>query len=204
MTSAANPNGTKQNKALFTIFTLLSSNLLNETHTEQLILQQPIKKSLFQNLFGSTVYLQFRLQLNTFTIPIRKRFRGRNKPKIELPSGFLITLTQSKATQTDEISILGQGRRPLMNKQQFNPFTKIEYDNPLVYLKLFYKVIGERFIVQATRSNSQSKTPIPNTLEHYSRDWHSLTRELSKTPTGCILYDGRECIRFLSQTNSES
>ena len=66
-------------------------------------------------------------------------------------------------------------------------------------MKQLYSVFGENFIAEATRSDPQSKNLFQiieeknwDTLNHFSRYcryWHSLKRDLSTTPTGCILYD---------------
>ena len=47
------------------------------------------------------------------------------------------------ASQKDETTIIGQGRLKLTEKQHFNPFPDIDYDNSQGYLKHLYKVWRE-------------------------------------------------------------
>ena len=65
--------------------------------------------------------------------------------------------TNTIATQTEEISKLGQGRQPLSDKEHFNPLPKIDYDKSPDYLKQLYRVFGENFVAEATRSDPQSR-----------------------------------------------
>ena len=106
--------------------------------------------------------------------------------------------TNTIATQTDETSNIGQGRQPLEEKEEFNPIPELDYQNTPNYLKQLHRVFGENFIAEATRNNPHSKN-LPqiiedknwDSLKHFSRYWHSLKRDLSTTPAGCILYDGK-------------
>ena len=82
--------------------------------------------------------------------------------------------------------------------EHFNPLPEIDHENSPDYLKQLYRVFGENFIAEATRSDPQSKNSFQiieeknwDTLKHFSRYWHSLKRDLSTTPTRCILYDGK-------------
>ena len=106
--------------------------------------------------------------------------------------------TNTIATQTEETSNIGQGRKPLTDMEHFNPPPEIVHENSPDYLKQLYRVFGENFIAEATRSDPQSKNLFQiieeknwDTLKHFSRYWHSLKRDLSTTPTGCTLYDGK-------------
>ena len=106
--------------------------------------------------------------------------------------------TNTIATQSEETSNIGQGQLPLTEKHFLNPFPDIDSDNSPDYLNQQYKVLGENFIAEATRSDPQSKNLLQiieqkdcDTLKHYSRYWHSLKRDLSTTPTGCRHYDGK-------------
>ena len=72
-----------------------------------------ITNSLFNPLFSRKIHITTRNnpEVNTYTIPIRKRHRGPNKTKTERD----MTTPQEKntiATQTDETSNLGLGRQP--------------------------------------------------------------------------------------------
>ena len=117
---------------------------------------------------------------------------------MELPTGTAKNPTISIATQTDKCNNLGQGRIPLMTKQQYKPFTDVDYDSSPDYLKNLYKVFGEKIIAKATKTNTQSKNLFHiiekkdwDNLRHFSRYWHSLKRDLITTESSCILYDGK-------------
>ena len=104
--------------------------------------------------------------------------------------------TNTIATQTDEISNLGQGRQPLEEKEELNPIPELDYENTPNYLKQLHRLFGENFIAEATRNDQHSKNLLQiiedknwDSLKHFSRYWHSLKRDLSTTPAGCILYD---------------
>ena len=106
--------------------------------------------------------------------------------------------TNTIATQTEETSNLGQGRQPLAEKEHYNPLPEIDHKNSPDYLKQLYRVFGENFIAEATRNDPQSRNLFQtieeknwDALKHFSRYWHSLKRDPSTTPTGCILYDGK-------------
>ena len=130
-------------------------------------------------------------------MPIKERHRG---PKKNMEQQDITTTQQTNtiATQTEETSILGQGRQPLPDRKPFKPLPETDYDNSPEYLKQILRVIGENFIAEATRSDPQSKNLLQiiekkdwDTLKHYSRYWHSLKRDLCTTPSGCIIYDGK-------------
>ena len=156
------------------------------------------KNSLFNNLFSRKVHVTTRNkpQLNTYTVPIKKRHRGPNRKKTENMS--TPQETNTIATQTEETSNIGQGRKPLTDMEHFNPLPEINHENSPDYLKQLYRVFGENFIAEATRSDPQSKNLFQiideknwDTLKFFSRYWHSLKSDLSTTPTGCILYNGK-------------
>ena len=80
---------------------------------------------------------------------------------MDLPIGDQQPLTNTIATQTDEITNIDRRRLPIENKQQHNPFLDIDYNNSPDYLKNLDKDFGEIFIVEATKADPQSKiTPI--------------------------------------------
>ena len=66
-------------------------------------------------LFSRKIHVTTRSnpQLNTYTVPIKKRQRGPNKKRVE----NMTTPTNTIATQTEETSNLGQGRQPLAEKE---------------------------------------------------------------------------------------
>ena len=135
-------------------------------------------------------------QLNTYTVPIKKRQRGPNKKRVE--NMTTPQKTNSIATQTEETSNLGKGRQPLAEKEHYNPLPDIDLENSPVYLKQLYRVFGENFIAEATRKEPQSRNLFQIieektwvALKQFSRFWHSLKRDLSTTPSGFILHDGK-------------
>ena len=129
-------------------------------------------------MFNKTVYMstQNRPQIKTYFVPIHRRFRAPNKSKMELPIGNSKKPTISIATQTENITISGQGRYAVLKKQQLNPFIEIDYDNSPDLLKNLYNVFRENFIAEATKSGPQSKNLFQiieqrdwEKLKHYSR-----------------------------------
>ena len=83
-----------------------------------------------------------------------------------------------------------------MSNQQYSPFTDIDYDSSPDYLEKLYKVFGDNFNAEATKTDPRSRSLFQikkykdwDTLKHFNRYWHSLKRDLSKKPSGCILYD---------------
>ena len=135
-------------------------------------------------------------QVETFQVPIQKRYRAPNTTKTKMMTNQLETNTI--ATQTDETSNIGLGRQPLDEKEEFNPIPELDYQNTPNYLKQLHRVFGENFIAEATRNDPHSKNLLQiiedknwDLLKHFSRYWHSLKRDLSTTPAGCILYDGK-------------
>ena len=131
----------------------------------------------------------------------REKIQGNKQEKMERRGQPTSHPTNQIATQTKETSNIGHDRLPLTGKQHFDPFLDIDYNKSPDYLKHLYKVFGENFIAEATRSDPQNKNLLQiieqknkDTLKHYSRYWQSLNRDLSTTPTGCILYDGKHFI----------
>ena len=86
-------------------------------------------------LFRRKIYVTTRSKphINTYTIPIKKRQRGPNKNKSDTMSET--QLTNTIATQTEETSNIGQGRKPLTDMQHFNPIPEIDHENSPDYLK---------------------------------------------------------------------
>ena len=58
-----------------------------------------------------------------------------------------------------------------MNKQQYNPFTDIDYDSSPDYLENLYKVFVENFIVEVTKTDRQSRS-LFQILD--DKDWENL------------------------------
>ena len=152
-------------------------------------------------LFSTKIHVTTRsnLQVETFQVPIKKRHRAPNKKKTQTMA--TPQETNTIATQTEETSNLGKGHQPLEDREHFNPISELDYENTPDYLKQLHRVFGENFIAEATRNDPQSRNLLQiiedknwESLRHFSRYWHSLNRDLSTTPAGCILYDGKTYI----------
>ena len=157
-------------------------------------------KQNIHNLSKTKVHITTRRRphLDTNTIPITRRHKAPNKKKIDSPTGYTTNNTNTIATQTEDTNNTGQGRDPLNSKQHFSPFVETHYEEFPDYLKNLHKVLGEKFIAEATRLHPQSRSLLQiiqdkdwTTLKHFRRYWHSLNRDLGVTPYGCILYDGK-------------
>ena len=88
-----------------------------------------------------------------------------------------------------------------MIKLQYNPFKDLDYDSSPDYLKNLDNVFGENFITEATKTDAKSKNLFQiieqknwDNLKYFSRQWHSLKRDLGTTTSGCILCEGKLCI----------
>ena len=66
-------------------------------------------------------------QLNTYTVPIKKRHRVPNK---KTESTTTPDETNTIATKIKETSNLGQEQQPLSEKEHYNPHPEIDFDNP--------------------------------------------------------------------------
>ena len=152
--------------------------------------------------------------INTYEQKITKRFRRPNKGNMETPklseenphptnnTQHQENITNKKAitigTQTDYISNQGQGLKPLDPNIVENPFNSITIENSPDYLLNLHKVLGEAFIAEATKNDTNSskirrliELQDWNAIKNYSKYWYSLRKDLSVNPNGCILYDGK-------------
>ena len=93
---------------------------------------------------------------------------------MELLTGNPTNNIISIATQTDDINNIGQGRNPLLSKQQYNQFTDIDYDSSPDYLKNLCKVFNEEFIAEATKTDP----PKPKFLRNLKRQRLGHTKTL--------------------------
>ena len=109
------------------------------------------------HLFSPKIHVTTRSkpQVETFQVPIKKRYRAPNKKKTQMMT--TPQETNTIATQTDETSNLGQGRQPLEDREDFNPIPELDYENTPDYLKQLHRVFGENFIAEATRKDPQSR-----------------------------------------------
>ena len=182
---------------------LLFIKPLSKTNCQINYSNQPKHNRFKQNIqipSKTKVYITTRRrpQLDTNTIPITRRHRAPNKKKLDSPTGNTTNNTNTIATQTEDINNTGQGRNPLNSKQLFSPFAEIQYEDFPTYHKNLHKVLGEKFIAEATRADPQSRSLLQiiqdkdwTILKHFSRYWQSLKRDLGVSPSGYILYDGK-------------
>ena len=122
--------------------------------------------------------------VNTFEQKITKRKRAPNKKITTMNNG-----KNTIATQTDDDSNKGLGRAAL-GPDPLNPIYPLS--------NAASQVFGEEFVAEATQKDRQL-APIINlikdkdwdTLKRVSPYFYSLKRDLSITPSGCVLYDNR-------------
>ena len=79
-----------------------------------------------------------------------------------------------------------------------NPFDEITIENSPKYLLNLHKVLGEAFIAEAIKNDSNSnkirrliELQDWNAIKIFSKYWYCLRKDLSVNPNGCILYDGK-------------
>ena len=80
----------------------------------------------------------------------------------------------------------------------FADFDEITLETSPDYLLNLHKVLGESFIGEAIK-NDTNRNKIRsiielhnwNAIKIFSKYWHSLQKDLSVNPYGCILYDGK-------------
>ena len=101
-------------------------------------------------------------------------------------------------TQTDCLSNIGQGLKPLNPNIVKNPFDQVTLENSPDYLLNIHKFLGKQFIAEAIKSDTNSnkirrliELQDWNAIKCFSKNWYSLRKDLSVTPNGCILYDGK-------------
>ena len=100
--------------------------------------------------------------------------------------------------QTDCVSNIGQGLKPLNSNIVKNPFDQVTLENSPDYLLNLHKVLGESFIAEAIKNDTNSnkirrliELQDWNAIKCFSKYWYSLRKDLSVIPNGCILYDGK-------------
>ena len=104
----------------------------------------------------------------------------------------------SSSTLTEGTSNKGMGRTPLRSDPNISIYPLGNQANMPEYRKHLSQVFGEEFLAEATKKDKQL-APLIKLIE--DRDWntmktinpyfYSLKRDLSVTPSGCILYDNR-------------
>ena len=102
----------------------------------------------------------------------------------------------SSSTQTDGTSNKGMGRTPLRSDPEISIYPLGNQINMPEYRKNLAQVFGEEFLAEATLKDKQLAPLIKiirerdwNTMKTVNPYFYSLKRDLSVTPSGCILYD---------------
>ena len=130
-----------------------------------------------------------RPKLNTFDQKITKRQRAPNK---------MNNNKTTIGTQTDENTNKGLGRAAIRPDPQNPIYPLANTANMPQYRKNLSQVFGEEFVAEATQNDRQMAPIIKlirdkdwETLKKASPYFYSLKRDLSITPSGCVLYDNR-------------
>ena len=134
-----------------------------------------------------------RPKLNTFEQKIIKRKRAPNKKNNKM-NNEKITIS----TQTEDNTNKGLGRSAI-RPDPLNPIYPLSNTaNMPQYRKNLSQMFGEKFVCEATQKDRQINPIIKlirdkdwETLRKVSPYFYSLKRDLSITPSGCVLYDNR-------------
>ena len=112
-------------------------------------------------------------------------------------------------TQTDCVSNIGQGLKPLNPNIVKKPFYQVTLENSPDYLLNLHKVLGESFIAEAIKNDTNSnkirrliELQDWNAIKRFSKYWYSLRKDLSVTPNGCILYDGKMYVSYANRLST--
>ena len=105
---------------------------------------------------------------------------------------------QTIATQTEDSSNKGRGRSPL-RPDPSNPIFQLSNEKDMPQYRAYLaQVFGEEFVAEATAKDKNMGPIIKlikdrdrETLKKTSPYFYSLKRDLSVTPSGCVLYDNR-------------
>ena len=134
-----------------------------------------------------------RPKLNTFEQKIIKRKRAPNKKNIKMNNHN--TTIATKTADNKNKRLVQSAIRP----DPLNPIYHLSNTaNMPQYSKNLSQVFGEEFIAEATQKDRQMAPIIKlikdkdwETLKRVSPYFYSLKRDLSITPSGCVLYDNR-------------
>ena len=135
----------------------------------------------------------------TFQIPIKKRFRAPNK-KLQMEQSIPSTkLLINLSTQTDYISNKGKGLDAIDESKHEDLFPSYSDTPTPLYRENLNKVSNEEFIAEAS---SKELKPIIDLVtaqnwedpKKVNRLYYKIHRDLSITPTNCLIYDNRMVI----------
>ena len=141
-----------------------------------------------------------RPKLNTFDIPINKRFSAPNKNNSPMETQNSSKTMRDISTQTDPDSNKGKGITVLNPDKHAELFTAIDNTPTPEYWMNLMRVFNEEFIAE---NSKKDLGPIIDLVE--KQDWltlkkanpvfHKIYRDLSVTPSACLLYDNRLVIQ---------
>ena len=139
---------------------------------------------------------------DTFQVPIRKKYRAPNKqnPQIEnLPqreNPDTVKTFKTSSTQTENTTNKGKGLDPIDPTKHSELFTAYnDLPTPLYRLNLT-KVFNEELLSEASQKELKIimdyvKTENWEDLKKVNPLYYRIRRDLSVTPTNCLLYDNR-------------
>ena len=132
---------------------------------------------------------------DTFKVTIKRRPRAPNKNSIHMdnPSGKSAI---SVATQTDTTSNKGRGLDPLDSSKHEPLFTTYDETPTPLYRENLNRVFNEEFIAQVSK---KELSPIIEFVKNGEWDklkainpiYYRIRRDLSVSPTGCLIYDNK-------------
>ena len=174
---------------------------LKKTHAQQKALfaiVNPTISRFFLTQYSNKLNQKFiaittraRPKLNTFDLPIKKRFRGPNKKKSPMETHSPNKNLCDSSTQTDIESNKGKGLSVLIPDKHEALFKTIDDSPTPEYRTNLMKVFNEEFIAE---NSKKDLGPIIDLVE--KQDWLSLKktnpvfykihRALSVTPSGCF------------------
>ena len=132
--------------------------------------------------------------METFKIPIQKRFWAPNRNKIHMdqqPSNLI-----SVSTQTDSTSNKGRGLDPLDPTRHEALFTAYDQTRTPLYCENLNRVFNEEFIAQASKKELSPiiefvKNSEWEKLKAINPTYYRIRRDLSFSPSGCLIYDNK-------------
>ena len=133
----------------------------------------------------------------TFKIPIQKRYRAPNKKKslqmdnTQTPKSF-----KSSSNQTEYTSNKGRGLEPLDPSKHIELLTAYNDLPTPIYRANLTKVFNEELISEASQKELKIIIDYVNSenwedLKKVNPLYYRIRRDLSVTPTNCLLYDNR-------------
>ena len=137
-----------------------------------------------------------RPKLNTFDIPIKKRFRAPKKKNSPMETQNSSKTMCNNSTQTDPDSNKGKGLTVLNPDKHAELFTAIDNTPTPEYRMKLMRVFNEEIIAENSKKDLGPIIDLVEkqgwlTLKKANPVFHKIYRDLSVTPSGCFLYDNR-------------